>query len=194
MTVSVVAIISEVVRGSDRLVGYGFNSNGGYAQSGLLRERFIPRLLDADPMALVDADGVIDPERTWEVMMQNEKPGGHGERSVAVGILDMALWDLTAKLLEVPLAELLASRYGQGTAATDVDVYAAGGYYAPDKGLETLQRELASYVEQGCERVKIKIGGAPLHSDHDRWSSGIRSGRSGMGISCPTTCATPARR
>src|SRR5689334_6316270 len=99
MDVSVVAIETDVVRDGKPVTGYGFNSNGRYAQSGLLRERFIPRLLAAEPRELVDGSGEnLDPERVWSVLMRNEKPGGHGERSVAVGVLDMAVWDLIAKL------------------------------------------------------------------------------------------------
>ena len=49
MTASVVAVVTDVVRDGKPVVGYGFNSNGRYAQGVLLRERFIPRLLEADP-------------------------------------------------------------------------------------------------------------------------------------------------
>src|SRR5579862_5928939 len=90
MTVSLVALVTDVhVRGR-RVVGFGFNSNGRYAQSGLLRERFFPRLLNAVPESLVDGSGDLDPWRIRDTLLQNEKPGGHGERSVAVGIIDMA--------------------------------------------------------------------------------------------------------
>ena len=96
MTASVVAIHTDLKRDGRPIVGFGFNSNGRYAVQGLLRERFMPRLAEADPDTLLDADGLIDPAKCWAVMMRNEKPGGHGERSVAVGVLDMALWDLRA--------------------------------------------------------------------------------------------------
>jgi D(-)-tartrate dehydratase len=115
MTVSVVALISDQRRAGRRLVGYGFNSNGRYAQGGLLRERFIPRLLAAEPAALLnDSHSNFDPHRIWSILMQNEKPGGHGERSVAVGVLDMAVWDLVAKVADEPLHALLARDYGRG--------------------------------------------------------------------------------
>src|SRR5258708_4707757 len=91
MTVSVVALVTDVVRQGKPVVGFGFNSNGRYAPSGLLRDRFIPRLRAAEPGTLVDESGEnLDPFRVWDVVMRNEKPGGHGERSVAVGVLDMA--------------------------------------------------------------------------------------------------------
>src|SRR6266851_4254097 len=47
MTLSAVALVTDVVRDGKRVVGYGFNSNGRYGQGCLLRERFIPRLMDA---------------------------------------------------------------------------------------------------------------------------------------------------
>jgi hypothetical protein len=93
MTASVVAVITDIRRDGRPVVGFGFNSNGRYAPQGLLRERFIPRLLAANPEEIQDGAGLIDPAKAWAQMMRNEKPGGHGERSVAVGTLDMAIWD-----------------------------------------------------------------------------------------------------
>ena len=169
MTVSVVAIVTDVVRGGRPLIGYGFHSNGRYAQSGILRERLIPRLLKAAPEALLSDSGEnFDPFKAWRVMMSNEKPGGHGERSVAVGTLDMALWDLVAKVEEKPLYRLLADRFRGGVAERDVYVYAAGGYYYPGKDLSALQDEIRSYLGMGYHTVKIKIGGASLDDDLKR--------------------------
>jgi L-alanine-DL-glutamate epimerase-like enolase superfamily enzyme len=98
MTASVVAVTVEDGNGGSA-TGYGFNSNGRYAQPGLLTERFIPRLEAAGELP-AHADGGFDPTPAWTAMMKNEKPGGHGERSVAVGVLDMALWDAAAKLAQ----------------------------------------------------------------------------------------------
>src|SRR4051812_31747771 len=104
MTTSVLAIETDVIRDGHRVVGYGFNSNGRYAQSGLLRERFVRRLLQAAPDDLIDQDRAnFDPERVWQIVMANEKPGGHGDRSVAVGVIDMAIWDAVAKIARQPL-------------------------------------------------------------------------------------------
>ncbi|HEY0336115.1 MAG TPA: mandelate racemase, partial [Burkholderiales bacterium] len=130
MTASVVAVVTDVVRDGQRVVGYGFNSNGRYAQAGLLTERFIPRIMQADGASLVNDQGSnLDPHRIWARMMENEKPGGHGERSVAVGVIDMAVWDAVAKIEGKPLYRLLADRYNDGEADDKVFVYAAGGYY-----------------------------------------------------------------
>src|ERR1700760_3290479 len=94
MTTSLVAVVTDVKRDGRRVVGYGFNSNGRYGQGGLIRERFAPRLREADPQTLLnDASDNLDPDRIWATLMKNEKPGGHGERSVAVGTIDMAVWD-----------------------------------------------------------------------------------------------------
>jgi hypothetical protein len=165
MTASVVALVSDVERDGKPVVGYGFNSNGRYACKGLLDERFIPRLTAAEPEALLGGDGNIDPVRAWPLMMANEKPGGHGERSVAVGVLDMALWDLAAKLGQVPLWRLIADRWNGGKADERVFTYAAGGYYYPGKGLEALQAEMQSYLDRGYRVCKMKIGGVPLDQD-----------------------------
>jgi len=130
MTVSVLALVTDVVRQGKPVVGFGFNSNGRYGPSGLLRDRFIPRLMAAEPNLLVDESGEnLDPGRVWSVVMRNEKPGGHGERSVAVGVLDMAVWDAVAKIEGLPLFRLLANRFRGGRFEDRVFVYAAGGYY-----------------------------------------------------------------
>lgn len=152
MTASVVAVISDVVRDGKPLVGYGFNSNGRYAPDGLLKERFIARLQAAD------LGGEIDPQLAWTAMMANEKPGGHGERSVAVGVLDMALWDLAAKIADVPLYKVIADKWRGGKIDQKIFVYAAGGYYYPGKGTRELQAELRSYRDRGYRVCKIKIG------------------------------------
>jgi L-alanine-DL-glutamate epimerase-like enolase superfamily enzyme len=168
MTVSLVAVVTDVVRDGERVVGYGFNSNGRYGQGGLIRERFAPRILEAGPTALLDETGQnLDPDRVWRAMMTNEKPGGHGERSVAVGAIDMAVWDVVAKIAGKPLFRLLAERYG-GRADPRVFVYAAGGYYYPGKGLDALRSEMRSYVDRGYTVVKMKIGGASLEDDRRR--------------------------
>jgi len=169
MTVSVVAVVTDAVVDGRPVVGHGFNSNGRYAASGLLRERFIPRLLRAAPSELLDGSGAnIDPLRARDVLMRDEKPGGHAERTVAVAVLDMALWDIVAKIERRPLYALLAERYRRAPADADVAVYAAGGYYAPGKDRRALQDELGRYLALGYTAVKMKIGGAPLDEDRRR--------------------------
>lgn len=169
MTASVVAIETNVARDGKPVVGFGFNSNGRYAPSGLLHERFIPRLREADPESLVDESGEnFDPFQIWDVLMTGEKPGGHGERSVAVGVIDMAIWDAVAKIEGRPLYRVLADRFNRGSYDERVWVYAAGGYYEPGKDLKALQDEMRGYLDQGYSTVKMKIGGDTLDGDLKR--------------------------
>ncbi|MGC1024678.1 mandelate racemase/muconate lactonizing enzyme family protein [Pantoea agglomerans] len=168
MTTSLVAVVTDVEVDGRRVVGYGFNSNGRYGQGGLIRERFRNRILEADPESLLNAKGNnLDPHKVWAVMMSNEKPGGHGERSVAVGTLDMAIWDATAKIANKPLFRLLAEMKGV-EANPRVFVYAAGGYYYPGKDLGALRQEMRGYLNRGYNVVKMKIGGASLDEDRRR--------------------------
>lgn len=172
MTLSLVAVVTDVIRDGRRVVGYGFNSNGRYGQGALMRERFIPRILQAEPDSLLDDTGNnLDPHKVWDCMYMNEKPGGHGERSVAIGTIDMAVWDAVAKIEGKPLFQLLADRYGNGQANRKVFVYAAGGYYYPGQDDEKLKNEMRSYLDRGYTVVKKKIGGASLDDDLRRIDS-----------------------
>lgn len=168
-TISLVAVFSDVLRHGRPVVGLAFDSIGRFAQGGLLRERFIPRLLAASPGELLDEAGTaFDPARALKVMMRNEKPGGHGDRAAAVGALELALWDLNAKLRDEPACQTIARHFGR-TAADGVHVYAAGGYYYPGQdNVQRLRDELARYRDQGFSAFKIKIGGAPLAQDMER--------------------------
>ena len=169
MTLSLVAVVTDVIRDGKPVIGYGFNSNGRYGQGSMIRERFRPRLLEADTQSLMDSNqDNLDPHKIWDCMMTNEKPGGHGERSVAVGTIDMAVWDAVAKIAEKPLFQLLADRYGDGKPNPKIFVYAAGGYYYPGKDLSALQLEMLSYTDRGYNVVKMKIGGASLSEDMKR--------------------------
>src|SRR5258708_12831120 len=157
MTTSLVAVVTDAERDGKRVVGHGFNSNGRYGQGGLIRERFAPRLIEADLKTLLEEDGDnLDPEKIWATLMSNEKPGGDGERSVAVGTIDMAVWDAVAKIARKPLFRLLAERHGRN-ANPRVFVYAAGGYYYPGTGLSMLRGEMRGYLDRVSSVVKMKI-------------------------------------
>lgn len=171
MTGSVVAILARGDDGSVE-VGYGFGSIGRYAQTEMIRERFGPRLLRADPSAY-NWDGFPDPVRLNRLMRRDEKQGGHGDRSVAIGAIDMAAWDLYAKLERKPLFLCLAERFNGGRSDPSVEVYAAGGYYYDEGGRARLRRELEGYPERGFRSVKIKIGGASLKEDLQRIETAI---------------------
>lgn len=174
LTTTAVAVVSDQVQDGKALVGYGFGSIGRWAVGGILTDRMIPRLMRADPDSLMDESGLLDPFRCWTEAMRNEKPGGHGDRASAMGALDMALWDLRAKAEEKPLYRLLADRYRGGEADPDVAVYAAGGYYQPDKGIQALVDELQGYLDLGYRETKIKIGAAPLSEDMKRIEAAIK--------------------
>ncbi len=175
MTTSIVAVVTDVVKNGKQVVGFGFNSNGRYAQEGILKERIIPRLLSADSDSLLNnAGNNFDPFKCWNVMMRNEKPGGHGDRSVAVGTIDMAIWDLVAKIEQKPLYKLLSVRYNNGTADPNVYVYAAGGYYYPGKDTTRLEEEFRRYLDMGFDTCKMKIGGASLDEDLARIEAALK--------------------
>lgn len=183
MDVSIIAVVSDVIRDGKPLVGYGFNSNGRYSAGDILRRRVIPRLMAADPNDILREDGTnFSPEKVWDIVMQNEKPGGHGERSVAVGVLDMALFDLAAKIEDKPLYRYLSENYGDGSPDEDVFVYAAGGYYAPGKGLPELQDEMRKFLDLGYTVAKMKIGGASLAEDLRRIEAAIEVVGSGQNL------------
>lgn len=161
LTTSIVALTTDAVRNGRAVIGYGFASMGRFAQGGLIRERFAPRLLAA---------GDVDPITAWTAMMKGEKPGGHGERCVAVGTLDMALWDAAAKIADLPLHRLLRQRLGNESPADDaaVPAYASGGYLYPNDDPGRLRDEMQALRDQGYDKVKIKIGAAPLAQDLKR--------------------------
>ena len=167
MTASSVVVHPDAMRNGRPLVGLGLDSIGRYGHGGLARERFIPRLLAASPDDYCDANGRLDPTRAFAVMMRDEKPGGHGDRAGAVGLLDSALWDLAAKLEDKPLWRLLSERFGAGDADARVAVYASGGHYRDDQ-LASLKAEIARAIDLGHTVFKIKVAGAPILEDQRR--------------------------
>jgi L-alanine-DL-glutamate epimerase-like enolase superfamily enzyme len=164
--VSLVAVVSDVVRDGRPVAGVAFNSIGRYAQPGLIDERFARRLLAAPEGSLLDDSGsLFDPAAVGAVLMRNEKPGGHGDRAGAVAALELAVWDLNAKIEGLPAADLIAREFGRPSTRPGVPVYAAGGYYRDEQGTSALTEELAGYRDFGYGVFKIKIGGAPLPDD-----------------------------
>ena len=183
MDCSVVAIKTDVKINGENIIGYGFHSNGRYAVSELLKKRFIPRLKEAGSKSLINDKGDnFSPEKIWKILMRNEKPGGHGERSTAVGTIDMAIWDIVSKIEQVPLYELLAKKYGDGKFTNKIFVYAAGGYYYPGKDIPMLMEEMKSYLNMGFTTVKMKIGGASLVEDLKRIESVLKLVGSGKNL------------
>ena len=165
MTTSVVAVITDVVRGGKPICGFAFNSTGRYACGAQMRARFIPRVLKAPPASLLDDAGNFAPEKILAVMMQNEKSGGHSERSVGIGTIEVAVWDALAKIADKPLHVLLAERFNGGKIAQKVFCYVGGGWYAPGKTTKDLQDEMRRHLDAGYTMVKMKVGGMALADD-----------------------------
>jgi D(-)-tartrate dehydratase len=166
MTTSVVAVLTDVVRDGKPVAGFAFNSTGRYACGAAMRARFIPRILAADPRSLIDeANDNFAPEKILGVMMQREKSGGHSERSIAIGTIEVAVWDAVAKIAGKPLHQLLAERYGAGRSADKVFCYVGGGWYFPGQTVQDLQDEMRRHLDAGYTMVKMKVGGLPLAED-----------------------------
>src|SRR5829696_6288126 len=165
MTTSVVAVITDVVRAGAPIVGFAFNSTGRYACGAAMRARFIPRILAANPDSLLDAAGNFDAEKILACMLQRDKAGGHSERSIAIGTIEVALWDAIAKIAEKPLHWLLAERFNGGRVAEKVFCYVGGGWYWPGQTLADLQDEMRRHLDAGYTMVKMKVGGLPLAHD-----------------------------
>src|SRR6185312_11102224 len=154
-----------------------------YSQGGILRERFIPRIMAAEPASLIDgANDNLDALAVWKAFMANEKPGGHGDRAHAAGALDMAVRDAVAKIAGKPLWRLLSERFNGGRFDATVLVYPGGGYYYPGKELEGLRAEMRGYQQQGYKVVKMKIGGADLATDLRRIETVIEVAGSGGNV------------
>ncbi len=175
MTTSVVAVISDVIRDGRPLVGYAFNSTGRYACGAQMRNRLIPRILAAKPESLLnDAGSNFDPAKVFACMMQREKPGGHSERSVPIGTIEVAFWDLVAKIEQQPLYTVLAQHFHLRELPSQVPCYVGGGWYAPGKGIEQLQDEIKKRMNEGYQVMKIKVGGAPIKDDLARIDAAIQ--------------------
>ncbi|MCW5772308.1 MAG: mandelate racemase [Rhodospirillaceae bacterium] len=183
MTASAVVVVTDRKIGGKPLIGLGFDSIGRYGHGGLLRERFMPRLLAADPADYAAESGSgIDPVRAWSVMMRNEKAGGHGERAGAVGVLDAALWDLAAKAEGKPVWRVLADRFNGGAVLARVPVYGSGGHYRDGDEVAALQAELRRYRDLGYRHFKIKVGADSVDRDRRRIDAALSVAGSGAAL------------
>ena len=165
MTTSIVAVITDVVRDGKPVIGFAFNSTGRYACGAQMRERFIPRILRADPPRFSTTPANIDPARVLAVMCRREKIGGDAERSIAIGTIEVAVWDAVAKIAGLPLHRLLADRYSGGRLPDKVFCYVGGGWYRPGQTIGDLQDEMRGHLDAGYTMVKMKVGGMPVADD-----------------------------
>jgi L-alanine-DL-glutamate epimerase-like enolase superfamily enzyme len=167
-------VITDVMRDGKPVAGFAFNSTGRYACGAQMRDRLIPRVMKAAAETLAnDAGDNLDPAKILACMMQREKPGGHTERSVAVGTIEVACWDAVAKIADKPLHAVLADKFNGGNVITKVPCYVGGGWYAPGKGIRDLQDEIRMRLDEGYTTMKIKVGGAPVPEDVKRVEAGI---------------------
>jgi D(-)-tartrate dehydratase len=188
MTTSVVAVITDVVRDGAPVVGFAFNSTGRYACGAAMRARFIPRILGARPDSLLDVDGNFDAEKILACMMQREKAGGHSERSIAIGTMEVAVWDAIAKIATKPLHQLLAERFNGGRVAQKVSCYVGGGWYWPGQTLADLEDEMRRHLDAGYTMVKVKVGGLPLADDLRRLDAALAVVGAGERLAVDANC------
>ena len=189
MTTSVVAVITDVIRDGKPVCGFAFNSTGRYACGAQMRARFIPRILAADPDSLLDASGDnLDPEKILAVMMKREKAGGHSERSIAIGTIEVAVWDAVAKIADKPLHVLLAERFNGGKIADKVFCYVGGGWYWPGQTIQDLQDEMRRHLDAGYTMVKMKVGGLPLAKTCAGWKPCCKVVGSGDNLAVDANC------
>jgi L-alanine-DL-glutamate epimerase-like enolase superfamily enzyme len=141
------------------LTGLGYSYIAA-AAAGVVRDLLAPAITGLDAFAI--------PAAMTAMIHAIRNHGRPGLVACAISAVDTALWDLKAKLLGIPLADLL------GAARTSVPVYASGGFTSSD--LDALGAELSDYRKQGHRRVKIKIGRDPAR-DVDR----VRVAREAVG-------------
>jgi D(-)-tartrate dehydratase len=188
MTTSVVAVITDVTRNGKPVCGFAFNSTGRYASGAQMRARFIPRILSAAPDTLLDQEGLLDPAKILDVMLKREKAGGHSERSIAIGTIEVAIWDALAKIVEKPLHVLLAERFNGGRVAERVFCYVGGGWYWPGQTIRDLQDEMRRHQASGYTTLKMKVGGLPLENDLRRLEAVLEVVGSGERLSVDANC------
>jgi D(-)-tartrate dehydratase len=189
MTTSVVAVITDVMREGKPVCGFAFNSTGRYACGAAMRARFIPRIMSADPDTLLDGTGAnLDPAKIFAQMMRREKAGGHSERSIAIGAIDVAVWDAVAKIAGKPLHRVLAERFNGGKWPDKVFCYVGGGWYWPGQTIEDLQDEMRRHLDAGYTLVKMKVGGLPLDEDVRRLEAVLKVVGSGDHLAVDANC------
>jgi L-alanine-DL-glutamate epimerase-like enolase superfamily enzyme len=154
---STTLVVVEATAGGMRGLGYTYADT---ATACLIRDMLA---------AVVRGHNAMDVPGCWEAMVHAIRNLGRpGISSMAISAVDVALWDLKARVLDVSLVTLL------GAVRDAVPVYGSGGFtsYPIDK----LQKQLGGWVEEGIPRVKMKIGTHPA-DDLDR----VRAAREAIG-------------
>jgi L-alanine-DL-glutamate epimerase-like enolase superfamily enzyme len=118
---------------------------------------------------IVRGRDAMDIEGAWNAMVHAIRNlGRDGIASMAISAVDAALWDLKARLLNLPLVTLL------GANRESVPVYGSGGFTS--YSLDQLRRQLGGWADEGIPRVKMKVGARP-EDDLDR----VRAAREAIG-------------
>ncbi len=126
------------------------------------RELFLTRIVGRNPLMT---------EAIWADLWSPKLYGRRGAETRALASIDLALWDVKAKVANLPLYQLL------GGFQAELPFYVAGGYYTAGKGVRELQAELESYAALGARGVKMKVGGLSLAEDAGR----VRAAREAIG-------------
>jgi L-alanine-DL-glutamate epimerase-like enolase superfamily enzyme len=127
------------------------------------------KLVRSKLAGVVQGRDALNPQAAWAAMVSETRNLGRpGITSMAIAAVDVALWDLKARLLGLPLCTLL------GTGHDRVPIYGSGGFTS--YSMERLAEQLSGWVESGIPRVKMKVGSAP-REDPAR----VRAARSAIG-------------
>ena len=139
---STTLVITEVKAGRVSGLGYTY---GHKAIAVLIQDMLLPLLRGRDAMDVMG---------NWVAMTRAVRNQGRpGIASMAIAAVDAALWDVKARLLDLPLVTLL------GAVRDAVPVYGSGGFTSYP--IDRLQRQLAGWVERGIRAVKMKVGRTP---------------------------------
>jgi L-alanine-DL-glutamate epimerase-like enolase superfamily enzyme len=152
----------------------GYGVGGTKSGERAFRASFLETLVGKDPTMT---------EAIWSSLWSPKLSGRRGYETRALSSIDLALWDVKAKLAGLPLYKLL------GGFRKDIPIYIAGGYYTKDKGLKELQRELASYVALGARAVKMKIGALSIKEDVARIKAAREAIGDDIGLLLDANCA-----
>lgn len=141
------------VHTEEGIVGVGY-ARGGEAVRAAAEAEIAPRMVGRDAFAT---------ETLWAELHESASIVGRaGAFMRALSAFDIALWDVKAKALGLPLFRLLGAEHGL------VDAYVSGGYYRDGQTPGDLAREMAGYVERGFRAVKIRVARLPLREDVER--------------------------
>ncbi len=127
------------------------------------------KLIESKLAGIVRGRDAMAPQAAWAAMVRGIRNLGRpGISSMAIAAVDLALWDLKARVLDLPLCKLI------GMAHDRVPIYGSGGFTAYE--IERLQEQLAGWAERGIPRVKMKVGSSPA-ADPER----VRCARQAIG-------------